>query len=171
MRPRIFQPNRLSEPITIPRDITMIDEPPPATGFSIASTGGGLVDGPVLCILCDAPVTPTRPPTPTVEKPAPKQPAVVRMPIGGDVQAAKLVRQLTPAYPALAKAARISGTVRLEAIIGIDGTVQNVRATSGHPMLVPSALDAVRQWVYKPTLLNGRPVEVITQIEVRFALQ
>ena len=63
-----------------------------------------------------------------------------------------------------------SRVVRLNAIIGKDGTIQNLQVASGHPLLVPSALEAVKQWVYKPTLLNGEPVEVITQIDVNFTL-
>jgi protein TonB len=66
--------------------------------------------------------------------------------------------------------ARISGVVRLHAVIGKDGTVQNLTVSSGHPLLVPSALEAVKQWVYAPTLLNGQAVEVVTQIEVEFTL-
>ncbi|HBY59718.1 MAG TPA: energy transducer TonB, partial [Solibacterales bacterium] len=62
------------------------------------------------------------------------------------------------------------GTVRFNAIIGRDGTIQNLTVVSGHPLLVPSALEAVKQWVYQPTLLNGEPVEVITQIDVNFTL-
>ena len=65
---------------------------------------------------------------------------------------------------------RIQGTVRFNAIIGKDGTIQNLQMVSGHPLLVPSAQEAVRQWVYRPTLLNGEPVEVQTQIDVNFTL-
>jgi protein TonB len=90
--------------------------------------------------------------------------------VGGQVQAANLLKKITPAYPALAKSARIQGTVRFTAIIGKDGTIQNLQLVSGHPMLVQSATEAVKQWVYKPTLLNGEPVEVITQIDVNFTL-
>ena len=60
--------------------------------------------------------------------------------------------------------------VKLNAIIGRDGTIQNLTVVSGHPLLVPSALEAVKQWVYAPTLLNGEPVEVVTQIDVNFTL-
>jgi protein TonB len=60
--------------------------------------------------------------------------------------------------------------VHLSAVIGKDGTIQNLEVIDGHPLLVQSALDAVRQWVYKPTLLNGQPVEVVTQIDVNFTL-
>jgi len=87
------------------------------------------------------------------------------------VQKAKLVEQPAPVYPPLARQARISGVVRLSVIIGRDGTVQDLTLLSGHPLLVPAAMDAVKQWVYQPTLLNGQPVEVATQVEVNFALE
>ena len=75
-----------------------------------------------------------------------------------------------PQYPALARQARIQGTVVLQAVIGKDGTVQNLRVLSGHPMLTAAAIDAVKQWQYKPFYLNGEPVEVDTQINVNFTL-
>ena len=90
--------------------------------------------------------------------------------VGGNVQAANLIKKVTPSYPPLAKQARIQGTVRFNAVIGKDGAIQNLTLVSGHPLLVPSATEAVKQWVYKPTLLNGDPVDVITQIDVNFTL-
>src|ERR1017187_471913 len=93
-----------------------------------------------------------------------------RIRVGGDVQKAKLVQQPAPVYPPLAMQARISGVVRLNAIIGKDGTVQNVTVASGHPLLIPPAMEAVKQWVYAPTFLNGQAVEVVTQIHVDFTL-
>ena len=93
-----------------------------------------------------------------------------RIRVGGDVQKAKLVQQPAPVYPPLAMQARISGVVRLNAIIGKDGTVQNLTVSSGHPLLVPAAMEAVKQWVYAPTFLNGQAVEVVTQIHVDFTL-
>jgi TonB family protein len=90
--------------------------------------------------------------------------------VGGKVQAAKLIRQVQPMYPALARQIRVQGVVTLEAIIGTDGTIQQLRALSGHPMLIPSAVQAVQQWLYSPTVLNGKAVEVKTTIEVRFTL-
>ena len=90
--------------------------------------------------------------------------------VGGDVQAAKLIRQVTPVYPTLAKQARVSGTVYLEAIIGRNGAIESLRVKSGSGLLAPAAVDAVRQWLYQPTLLNGVPVEVLTEIEVNFRL-
>ena len=73
-------------------------------------------------------------------------------------------------YPPLAKQARISGVVHLNAVIAKDGTIQDLKVISGHPLLIQAAMDAVRQWVYAPTLLNGEPVEVVTQIDVNFTL-
>jgi protein TonB len=90
--------------------------------------------------------------------------------VGGDVQMAMLVRKVIPVYPPIARAARISGVVRLIGTIGKDGAIQNLEIVSGHPMLARAALEAVRQWVYKPTLLNGIPVEVVAPIEVNFTL-
>jgi TonB family protein len=93
-----------------------------------------------------------------------------RLKIGGNQQSTKLIRQPRPVYPPDAKAARVQGLVKLLAVIGKDGTVQQLEVISGHPLLVPSALDAVRQWVYEPTLLNGNPVDVQTQIDVNYTL-
>jgi len=66
--------------------------------------------------------------------------------------------------------ARIQGAVRLEAVIGTDGTVQNLKVLAGHPLLVKAATDAVSRWRYQPTLLNGEPVEVLTEVLVTFNL-
>ncbi len=84
--------------------------------------------------------------------------------------ASQLVSQEKPVYPPLAKAARVQGTVTFEALIGTDGHVQNLQLVSGPPLLVPASMTAVQQWVYKPTLLNGNPVEVITTVDVNFTL-
>jgi TonB family protein len=93
-----------------------------------------------------------------------------RITIGGNVQQSKLISQPRPAYPPLAKQARISGVVRLHALIAKDGTVADLKVISGHPLLIPAALEAVKMWVYQTTLLNGEPVEVETQIDVNFTL-
>jgi protein TonB len=90
--------------------------------------------------------------------------------VGGNVQQARLISQAKPIYPPLAKQARISGSVTFNVIIAADGTVKNMDVVSGHPLLVAAAIEAVRQWVYQPTLLNGNPVEVVTQVVVNFTL-
>ena len=81
-----------------------------------------------------------------------------------------MLNRVLPIYPPLAKAARIQGLVRLEGIIARDGTIQQLRVIGGHPLLVQAALDAVRRWRYRPTHLNGEPVEVIAPIDVNFIL-
>jgi protein TonB len=142
--------------------------PPPSAGVVGVMGGvpggapGGVLGGIIGAVAAAAPP----PPPPPVAKPV--TPSRIR--VGGNVQAANLVRKVTPVYPPLAKQARIQGTVRFTAIIGKDGTIQNLQLVSGHPLLVAAAQAAVTQWVYKPTLLNGEPVEVVTQIDVNFTL-
>ena len=106
------------------------------------------------------------PPNTSVEKTQPSAPVRVT----SDLQMAMLLRKVIPAYPPIAKANRISGVVRLIGTIGKDGTIKNLQLVSGHPLLAHAALEAVRQWVYRPTILNGMPVEVIAPIEVNFTL-
>jgi TonB family protein len=91
--------------------------------------------------------------------------------VGGAVSQSNLISQVRPAYPPEAKAARIQGTVHLEATISEEGTVVNLVVLSGPDELIESALAAVRQWVYRPTLLNGEPIAVITTIDINYTLQ
>ncbi len=93
-----------------------------------------------------------------------------RIRVGGQVQMANLVNKVDPVYPPLAFQARIQGTVRLNVVIGPDGHPTNIQLDSGHPLFVPAAQEAVRQWVWRPTLLNGQPVEVSTIVDVPFTL-
>ena len=95
---------------------------------------------------------------------------VGRIRVGGNVQAARVRNKVPPVYPVAARQARIEGVVRLRVIIAKDGTVTQLQVVSGHPLLLQAALDAVRQWVYEPTLIDGRPVEVDTEIDVFFQL-
>lgn len=90
--------------------------------------------------------------------------------VGGNVQQANLIKKVQPVYPPEAKAAGVQGTVLLSVTIGKDGSILTISVVSGDPMLVPVAIDAVKQWVYRPTLLNGNPVEVATEIQVNFTL-
>jgi TonB family protein len=94
-----------------------------------------------------------------------------RIQVDGNAQAANLITQVKPNYPPEAKQAGIQGTVQLQAVLGKDGKVQDIKVLSGEPVLAAAALDAVKQWVYRPTLLNGEPVEVKTTIDVNFTLQ
>lgn len=87
-----------------------------------------------------------------------------------DVQSARLIKKVSPEYPKKARKQHVEGTVRLHAIIAKDGSVKDLEIVSGDPLLVDAALKAVRQWRYEPTLWDGRPVEVDTTIDVKFAL-
>jgi protein TonB len=173
--PRQFDAGRLMAPKSIPTVIAQIREdelPPPTSGAGVVGgvaggVGGGSLGGALGGILGGIPsAAPPPPPPPKEVKAAPPQ----RIRVGGNVQAANLINQVRPVYPPLAKQARISGTVELSAIIGRDGRVQDLKVVRGHPLLVQAALDAVKNWIYKPTLLNGEPVEVSTTIDVNFTL-
>ena len=93
-----------------------------------------------------------------------------RVRVSAGVAEANLQQKVNPVYPQMAKIAHISGDVVLQVAIGKDGAVENIRAVSGHPILIQSAIDAVKQWKYRPYMMNGNPVEVDTQITVNFTL-
>ena len=103
--------------------------------------------------------------------PPPPPPATPnRIRVGGAVQAASLVNKVTPEYPPIAKTAHVSGTVTLHAIIAKDGSIEKLEFVSGPPLLMASAMSAVKEWKYRPTMLNGKPVEVDTTVQVVFSL-
>ena len=114
----------------------------------------------------DPPQSPTQEPTPNIAD-APK-PSRIR--IAGNVAAAQIMHRVQPIYPPLARQTRISGTVRLHVVLSTEGIVKSIEVVSGHPLLLQSALDAVRQWRYQPTLLSGTPIEVDTTVDVIYAL-
>jgi TonB family protein len=95
----------------------------------------------------------------------------LRLRVGGNVQQAKLVHSPQPVYPQEAKDQHIQGTVLLHVIVAMDGSLAEVQPVSGDTMLIKAAVDAIQQWRYQPTLLNGDPVEVDTTISVVFTLQ
>jgi protein TonB len=99
-----------------------------------------------------------------------KEAALQRIKVGGNVQSAMIIRKTPPIYPQLAKSARVSGVVHLAAIISKDGTIQELHSLGGPALLIQAAMDAVKTWVYKPTMLNGEPVQVETTIDVNFTL-
>jgi len=101
---------------------------------------------------------------------APPKVAVQKVRVSQGVLQGNAISQPKPIYPAIAKSARISGSVVLAATISKNGNIENLRLISGHPMLVPAAMDAVKQWRYKPYMLNGEPVEVETSITVNFTI-
>jgi protein TonB len=162
-------------PISIPKGISLTGSEALLLSQDDWATGDGIPGGIDLSfgqssgLLGDLrlPAPPAAPVRRTQEK-APSSAKPIHVSTG--VQAAKLIAQVNPVYPALAKQARVAGTVRLTAIIGPDGAIRNLQVMSGHPLLTASALEAVKQWRYQPTLLNDEPVEVITQIDVNFTL-
>ena len=106
---------------------------------------------------------------PEAPPPPPPPPAPVR--VGGAIQPPKKVRDQNPVYPPIAQSARVQGVVILEATIGPDGRVQDVRVLRSIPLLDAAAIEAVRQWQYTPTLLNNVPVPVIMTVTVNFTLR
>jgi TonB family protein len=111
---------------------------------------------------------PPPPPPPSAQAALENPPSKIK--VGGNVQSMMIVTKVPPLYPALAKVAGVQGVVRLAVIIAKDGTVQAIHVLDGPPLLVQAAMDAVKQWVYKPTFLNGDPVAVETTIDVNFTL-
>ena len=163
---RLIHNGQMMAPTVIPKKVEMIKEeemPPDVGGTVVGGVPGGVPGGQAGGVLGGI-IGGTGAGLP----PPPKAPKMLR--IGGNVAQANLIRQTMPVYPAIAKTAHVSGTVLLHAIIGADGTVQDLTYISGPPLLMKSAMDAVRQWRYKPTLLNGEPVPVDTQISVVFTL-
>jgi periplasmic protein TonB len=161
-RPQVhlMDAGKLVAPKVIPKDVKIIkEEAEPDMGMSggvVGGVSGGSMGGTIGGV-----VGSVAPPPPKVQQ---------RIRVGGNVTAARVLNRVNPVYPPLARQTRISGTVRLHAIIAKDGTVQQLEVMSGHPLLVQAALDAVRQWRYQPTLLNGEPVEVDTTVDVIFSL-
>ncbi len=156
---------QLRTPTAIPKKVAMIkeDEPPPSAGVGVmggvaGGVPGGSMGGVIGGIVSSAPVA------------VPKVATPQKVRVSQGVSEGLLLHKVTPNYPALAKQARIQGSVVLQATIGKDGSIQNLRVLSGHPMLTQSALDAVKQWKYKPYLLNGEAVEVETTVQVNFTL-
>jgi protein TonB len=176
---RKFDLTALVTPTSVAKQVPVIEDvPEPAATSTTASAGviggvaGGVAGGQAGGVLGSIMNSPTPAPPPPPAKPvtaiAPPAPGVIH--IGGNVEAAKLISAPEPAYPQVAKQARVQGTVELKAVIGKDGKVQQLQVASGTPLLVEAAVEAVKRWVYSPTILNGVPVDVATEIEVTFRL-
>ncbi len=158
---------QLRTPTKIPQKVQMIKEdeaPPPvmATGGVVGGVPGGVpggqMGGVIGGIISSTPVA------------VPKVAAPQRVRVSQGVSQGLLVHRVQPTYPPLAKQARIQGQVVLHAVISKDGSIEGLTLISGHPMLAPAAIEAVKQWKYKPYLLNGEPVEVDTEVLVNFTL-
>jgi len=156
----------LRTPTKIPQKVQMIKEdeaPPPVMSAGVVGgvpggIPGGQMGGVIGGIISSTPVA------------VPKVAMPQRVRVSQGVTQGLLIRKIQPNYPPLARQARIQGSVLLQAEISKDGTIENLHLISGHPMLAPAAIEAVKQWKYKPYILNGEPVEVETQITVNFTL-
>jgi len=157
----------LRTPTRIPRKIEMIkeeDAPPPSpSGGVVGGIPGGIPGGQLGGVIGGIIGS-------TSVAAVPKLEPVKRIRVSQGVTQGLLVHRVEPLYPKIALAARITGVVQLKAIIGKDGNIKELQALSGPPLLVPSAIDAVKQWHYKPYLLNGDAVEVETSVTVTFQL-
>lgn len=167
----LLNTGQLRTPSKIPQKVQMIheeDAPPPmpaGTGGVIGGFGGvpgGQIGGVIGSIVSS---TSNLSSVPKFVPPTPQ-----RVRISQGVTKGLVIQKIEPAYPPLARAARVQGDVVLSAIIDADGQITNLQLVSGHPMLVPAAIAAVKKWRYKPYLLNGQPVEVETTITVIFSL-
>ncbi len=157
--------DQLRMPTKIPEKVQMIKEeaaPPPSMGGGVVGAVGGVpggqMGGVIGGIINSTPVA------------VPKVATPQRVRVSQGVTQGLVLHKVQPAYPPLARQARIQGSVTLQAEISKDGSIQNLRLISGHPMLAPAAIEAVKQWKYKPYILNGEPVEVETTITVNFTL-
>lgn len=165
-------PSRVFVPTQVPKGSPHVSEVTLELGPSpVDITGIGVPEGiPIPDTTGVATIIGT--PAPPIARTIVAQPPEITTPvrISGGVLAAKLITQIVPKYPALARQTRVSGTVRLLGVIARDGRVRDLRVLDGPPLLRQAALDAVGQWVYAPTLLGGQPVEVEAPIEVHFQL-
>ena len=155
--------NQLRTPTRIPQKVQMIkeDAAPPMQGVMGGVAGGipgGSAGGVIGGIISSTNVV------------APKVAAPQRIRVSSGVSTGNLIRKVTPTYPSIARTAHISGSVILEAEISKEGDVVNLHVIGGPPLLRQSAIDAVKQWKYRPYLLNGEPVVVDTQVTVIFSL-
>jgi protein TonB len=156
---------QLRTPTAIPKKIQMIKEdetpnvgPAGVVGGVPGGVPGGTMGGVLGSVMSSVPSA------------MPKAATPQRVRVSQGVSQGLLIHKVQPSYPPLARQARIQGVVVLQALIGKDGTITNLHVVSGHPMLTNSALEAVKEWRYKPYYLNGEPVEVETTINVNFTL-
>ena len=161
---------KLLAPTVIPSKVAMLkeEELPPEVGVEVAGgvpggVPGGQVGGVIGGIISSAPRT-YIPAAPT--PPAPKAPIRV----GGRIRAPRAISTPDPVYPALARQAKIQGDVIIDAVIDTNGNVVEMQVVSGHPLLIPAAMEAMRRWRYEPTYLNEQPVAVQLVVTIKFRL-
>lgn len=167
MTVKLMQSGKLVAPVSIPKQVAMLKEEEFAPDAGIGVVGGvpggvpgGQAGGVIGGILSGTPKAYIPP------APMPKAP----MRVGGRVMAPRAIASPDPIYPSLAKQARIFGDVVIDAVIDVHGNVVEMQVVSGHPLLVPSAVDALRKWKYQPTILNEEPVPVQLMVTIKFRL-
>jgi protein TonB len=160
---------QLRTPSRIPAKVQMLKEaevpPPSVSGGVVGGVPGGVPGGQLGGVIGG--ILSSSSSAPKLSKIVP---TVQRVRVSQGVTKGMLIFRIEPTYPTVARLARVQGVVVLTAIIGKDGTIQNLQLVSGHPLLAPAAIEAVKQWRYKPFLLNGQPVEVETTVNVIFQL-
>jgi protein TonB len=163
-------------PSRIPTRVELIDEAPAAAYVAGVPNGDprGSERGIAGAFFTGLPPDTARIEPPAVPLAAPKPAAPPEEPKryrqGGQVQLGRLIRKVEPPYPAIARTARVSGVVQLEAVVGTDGRVREVKVVNGSPLLARAAAAAVLQWVYEPSRLNGELIEIVANIAVTFRL-
>ncbi len=164
---RSFQAARLTTPVVIPHKIASFNEAPPTPDLSTFGAGTDQSGAGNSLLLGSGASAPAPPPSVAPEKSSgPRSP----LRVGGQVAEANLIHRVDPVYPPLARQARVQGTVEFSAVISKEGRVERLQLVRGHPLLVNAAREAIVQWRYRPTMLNGQPVEVVTSITVNFTL-
>jgi protein TonB len=155
----------LRTPSKIPEKVKMIkeEEAPPPSGGVIGGVQGGVPGGQMSGVLGSLLKENSVNPAATVAPPPPK-----RIRVSTGISEGMLSHRVEPTYPIIASRARIEGTVQLRALISKEGTIANLQVVSGHPLLVNAAVEAVKQWRYRPYILNGDPLEVETIVIVNF---
>jgi len=171
-----FDASSLGQRLRPARAADLAEVPSPATGSPVTPRVSADPSMPFTSLPAAPAAPPVAPPTPAPVRaaaPAPSAQAAAKKvdPSGGQIQSAQLILRKEPEYPLLARQMGAKGTVELIATIGTDGTVKAVKVVKGHPLLVKAAQDAVMQWRYRPTLLNGVPVQNDTRITLNFVAQ
>lgn len=171
-RPKsFFSDNKLYAPHVIPKHIAKVKDlpssPQPIAGVPggvVGGVPGGQLGGVIGGILGDmGRVIPSPPPPKLVAHRGPYR-------VGSKIQQPRLIQEVQPVYPILAKAEHVQGDVVIDSVIDAKGNVTEMKLVSGHPLLVTAAFDAVRQWKYQPTLLDGTPIPVEMHVTVHFSL-
>ena len=165
-----FTKGKLFAPRFIPKQIAQVKEeaPPPVASGEIGGVPGGVPGGQIGGVLGgilggNNSMVPTPPPPAPPTHKGPYR-------VGGKVQAPQLIQQVQPSYPILAKQARVQGDVLIDSVIDKDGKVTQMKVVSGNPLLIQAAVQALEQWRYQPTLLNGEPIAVDMIVTVHFQL-